>query len=67
MWKHYLYPHSQLMLFINTVRLLMRFEVFSHYSHVFFASAHSFVAVGTRMEHEKALSVTTVSHFSDSL
>jgi hypothetical protein len=65
--KTYLYPYSQLMLFINTITLLTLFELLAHYSHVFFVSAHCFVAVGTEMEHEKALSVTTGSHYSGSL
>jgi hypothetical protein len=45
----------------------MRFEVHGHDSHKFLISAHSFVAVGTGMDHEEALPVITVSHCSGSL
>jgi hypothetical protein len=31
---------------------VMRFKVLVHYSHKFLISSHSFVAVGTDMEHE---------------
>ena len=43
---------------------VMRFEVHGHGSHTFLISAHSFVAVGTGVDHEEALSVITVSHCS---
>jgi hypothetical protein len=46
---------------------VMRFEVLADYLHKYFVSAHSFVAVGTGMKHEWALSVITGSHYSCSL